>query len=346
MSKQALYRNIQAGEYLDVFLVSAVSSLLLLRFYLYLTGYPQIGGGSLHIAHMLWGGVLMLAAIILSISFIGRRVQYLTALTGGIGFGIFIDELGKFITKDNNYFFRPTIGLIYAIFIILYLLFRFLSQHTSFTSKEYQLNALLSLEEAVALDLQPSEKAAVAALLRRADAKSPLTQQLKTLLSEVDIARAGKPGFIAKQRANIDRLYARFWRSRRSSSVVQAIATVLVALFLFGIILTVYANFDSILDILRGQRSYSRTLLTGQIVSALFAAGFSLVGIIQLPRAQHKAFTNFRRAALVNIFLTEFFLFTREQFGAMPSFITNLLLLLLLNFVLYQEKRSARLGVK
>jgi len=33
----------------------------------------------------------------------------------------FIDELGKFITSDNNYFFQPTISLIYIVFIIIFL---------------------------------------------------------------------------------------------------------------------------------------------------------------------------------------------------------------------------------
>ena len=29
------------------------------RWFLDLTGYPQVGGGELHIAHMLWGGLLL-----------------------------------------------------------------------------------------------------------------------------------------------------------------------------------------------------------------------------------------------------------------------------------------------
>jgi hypothetical protein len=56
-------RDIEASDSLEIFLVSAVSAILGIRFYLYLTDYPQIGGGGLHIAHMLWGGLLMLVAM-------------------------------------------------------------------------------------------------------------------------------------------------------------------------------------------------------------------------------------------------------------------------------------------
>ena len=106
MSRISLYRNAQARDQLDIFLISAVTSLLLIRFYLSLTGYPQIGSGGLHIAHVLFGGMFMLAGISVSLSFLGLHAQRLAAFLSGIGFGAFIDELGKFITRDNNYFFR------------------------------------------------------------------------------------------------------------------------------------------------------------------------------------------------------------------------------------------------
>ena len=142
-------RRSDGGELLERFLVSGIVSVLVIRWALALTGYPKLGGGGLHIAHMLWGGLLMLTAITLSLAFLGARVQRLSALLGGVGFGVFIDELGKFLTRDNNYFFRPTVGLIYAIFIILYLLFNSLSRVTRLTRREYELNALAQLEEAV-----------------------------------------------------------------------------------------------------------------------------------------------------------------------------------------------------
>lgn len=114
-------RNLDALYYLEVFIVCAVASVLVIRLFLHLTGYPQIGNSTLHIAHMLWGGLLMLIAIIMLFSFIGKRVELWAAVLGGIGFGTFIDEVGKFVTSDNDYFFKPSISIMYIVFILIIL---------------------------------------------------------------------------------------------------------------------------------------------------------------------------------------------------------------------------------
>lgn len=124
--QEAFIRNRWLSTLLDRFLIASVASVLVIRFYLAITGYPQVGGGGLHISHMLWGGLGMLIALILSLSFPGKRTQAIVALLGGIGFGAFIDELGKFITSDNNYFFQPALPLIYIIFMLLLLSFHIL----------------------------------------------------------------------------------------------------------------------------------------------------------------------------------------------------------------------------
>ena len=118
--RRGLIRNSDAGELLELFLVAAVCAVLGIRAFLAAAGYPQIGGSGLHIAHMLWGGGFMMIALILLFSFLSRSLDRVAAVLGGVGFGAFIDELGKFITSDNNYFFAPTIGLIYVIFISIF----------------------------------------------------------------------------------------------------------------------------------------------------------------------------------------------------------------------------------
>ena len=119
-----LVRDIRAGTLLEDFLISAVSAVLVIRLSLHLAGYPQVSTEHLHFAHVLLGGLLMLAAVIIMLTFINRSARELAAILGGVGYGAFIDELGKFITADNDYFFQPAVALIYVTFVLLFLLFR------------------------------------------------------------------------------------------------------------------------------------------------------------------------------------------------------------------------------
>lgn len=339
VTQRLFIRNVRARDQLEVFLVSAVSSLLLLRFYLYLTGYPQVGGGNLHIAHMLYGGLLMLVAIVLCLTFLGARVQRLAALVGGVGFGIFIDEIGKFLTKDNNYFFRPAIGIIYAVFVVLYLVFNFLGQRQRLTSREYQLNALTQLEEAVLSDMDPTEKIRVAELLQRAAPDSPITRQLQKFLSSIDTVRPDTPNRVQRLARAIDTGYRHLWKRRSSNVAVQLFFLLEIALFLGGVGVALFNNIDNVQDFFSGHVSYGRSLVIGQLAATVVAAGFAVFGAIRLASSRIDGFELFRRATLVNLLLTEFFIFSRIQFGAMPSFIFNLALLILINFVLNQERR-------
>ena len=61
--RRFLVRNLDAWPYLEIFLVSAVVAVLGIRMFLELSGYPRLGHGRLHIAHMLWGGFLMFFSI-------------------------------------------------------------------------------------------------------------------------------------------------------------------------------------------------------------------------------------------------------------------------------------------
>ena len=114
-------RTVQAPRLLERFFVSAVVAVLLIRGWLGLTGYPQIGGDGLHIAHMLFGGFGMLIALLITLALLSQRSRHFAAIAGGAGFGAFIDQLGKFITSDNDYFYQPAIALIYVVFVLIFI---------------------------------------------------------------------------------------------------------------------------------------------------------------------------------------------------------------------------------
>ena len=186
-----------------------------------MTGYPSVGGTKYHVAHVLWGGVMMLVAFMMNFAFLGQAIQRVVAVTGGIGFGVFIDEIGKLITRDNNYFFRPAVGIIYAVFVALYLVISFLTREQTLTSEEYQLNALRQLEEAVHQDMDFYERANTRRLLEKANRRSVLTQKFTQLLDVLPVAPSHPPGLYTRCRQNIARKYKGLWRQRRSSALVR-----------------------------------------------------------------------------------------------------------------------------
>lgn len=104
---------------IDLFVIAALLTIFIVRGFLALTGYPQVGNGTLHIAHMLWGG-LALCGTTLYLAFAEKPNKKIAILIGGSGFGLFLDELGKFITRDNNYFFQPAAALIIGTLLLIW----------------------------------------------------------------------------------------------------------------------------------------------------------------------------------------------------------------------------------
>jgi hypothetical protein len=122
----AVRRN-RAESYVLTSLIAFASTVIITRAFLQLTGFPQIGNSVLHIAHALWGGLLLIMAAYLPLVFANRWALQASALLGGIGIGLFIDEVGKFITQSNDYFFPPALPLIYSFIllnVLVYLYFR------------------------------------------------------------------------------------------------------------------------------------------------------------------------------------------------------------------------------
>jgi hypothetical protein len=116
-------QHIHAADYLLVTLLSFALSVGGTRLFLDLTGYPQIRWGEYHIAHVLWGGLLLFIAALIPVIFINSGVLPLSAALTGVGIGLFIDEVGKFITTANDYHFPLAAPIVYIIFLLTAVLF-------------------------------------------------------------------------------------------------------------------------------------------------------------------------------------------------------------------------------
>ena len=104
-------------------LVAFAATVIGTRWFLAWTGFPKIGGGDLHIAHALWGGGLLFVGALLPLIWFGRRLHLAAAVLSGMGMGLFIDEVGKFITTRNDYFYPAAAPIIYSTFLLSVLLF-------------------------------------------------------------------------------------------------------------------------------------------------------------------------------------------------------------------------------
>ena len=112
-----------AERLLLIVIVSFVVAVVGTRWFLQATGYPQVGGGELHVAHMLWGGLALVIAALLGLVVSAAWVPTVMAILTGAGTGLFIDEVGKFITASNDYFYPLAAPLIYGLVLALALVF-------------------------------------------------------------------------------------------------------------------------------------------------------------------------------------------------------------------------------
>ncbi len=318
-----LMRNQEAANLLELFLVTAVFSVLGIRFFLALTGYPSLSPGDLHIAHVLLGGVLMMIALVIALAFINKSAYYMVAVLGGFGFGAFIDELGKFITGDNDYFYEPTVALIYVVFVLLYLLVETVVKKSELSDQEKLINVLELFKEVALEDLDHRERTRALQLLGDLPADDPLVRALGQLLHSTQSVPVPLPDLYTKLKYKSRLIYIRlvkkswFVKAMIAFFLLQSLSAIALGLLLL------YAKFRWDLA------------LRAIFPSITF---FDLAGLFSASRLQ--SYELFKGAVLVQIFLVQVFLFYRVQFLALLGLAGNILVLLVLQYMIRQEKAA------
>jgi hypothetical protein len=174
-----------AQYYLLITVMSFAGSVVVTRLFLGLTGYPQLGNSELHIAHVLWGGLLLFVSAILPLIFANRWAFFGSAVLNGMGVGLFIDEVGKFITRSNDYFTPFAAPIIYAFFLITVLVYVQVRRPPSQNPRAELYRAFDMLQEMLDHDLDEQERADLEARLRlvaKMDAAPDLSRLANVLL--------------------------------------------------------------------------------------------------------------------------------------------------------------------
>ena len=318
-----------AGRNLDIFFTFAVAGVLANRIFLVITGYPQLGNGTLHISHAIWGGLMMLIALIVAISSLAPGARLFVAVLGGAGFGWFVDELGKYITRDVDYFFKPTLAVIYVIFVVMYFGFRSL-RRTRDEADAAILNGIEVLRQGLLGPLEEPRRAEALTMLDAVELDDRAGTRLQGVLLELETVPAAEPRLVTRvaraMRGSIER-----WTG--SSAFAWTFAGLFVLLVANDVaIVTDEALYGA------GVHSVSEWVIT---VSVAISFALAFVGLVWMFRSRRVAYRWLEASILVSILITQVFLFHEAQIAAtIDLFITLVFWFLLRTAIAVEDERE------
>jgi hypothetical protein len=318
-------RDAEGAGHVELFLVATVVTITVTRLYLQLTGFPQIGGaGGLHVAHVLFGGVFMLAAMVMFMLFLGRSSRWIASLFAGIGFGLFIDEVGKFLTQDNNYFFKPAAAVMYLFIVLVYVVSAFLVRRRALSDRELVVNALKMMQEMAADNLDAYEAGEMRRMLATASSVEPLRDPLVGLLDSVN----REPIAIGR----INRVYV--WLRRRAVGLARLPLLQRLGVFLFQIVilLSVVRPTQELVD----DPSTFAGVWAGAawLVLAMGAAAT----VLYYREARERALQLFALALTLELLVVQFFELMDDPWLGVGRVLVNVVLLGVCHSMLYREQ--------
>ena len=330
-------RNAEAPLLLESFFIAAVVSFLATRAFLAVTGYPQLGASGIHIAHLLWGGLLMLVALLLLLAYLDRSVQHVAAVLGGLGFGMFVDEIGKYVTADGDYFFRPAIAVIYVLFVATFLVARTLIGHRLLRPNEALANALARLAGTLDRPIEPDDRARIQRLLRQADPDSELTRLLGRFIAGLpEVPDTESPA--ERLRRGLGNAYQAVMANRWSERALIVGVVGYAAVAVLGVLLLTTS-----VHVADAPETYA-VATVAEVVSTLAGAVLVGRGIFSLRGSRADAYHWFMRGLLVWILVTQVFVFYSSQLAGLGGLGLDVVAYGSFRFALAREVGDAPLG--
>ncbi len=342
-----LVRRLDADRYLFVVLLGFGGSVVLTRLYLELTGYPTVGGDTLHIAHAVWGGLLLFVGGLLPLALANRSALLVAAWATGIGAGLFVDEVGKFITTDNDYFFPAAAPVAYAVFVLaLWLYVRVRGRRDPSPASELHA-ALELLGDVVDRDLSEADRDELDRRLTAA-AHSEHERIARLAGDLLELSRSGaleggvtEPGRVRRLVTRADRWATRHLSGARLRRVTAGALVVLGVVAVADLAVVAFIGLDlldgSTTGLADAANDYARVGIEDGLGTALLLARVGLdvvVGVLllvaasQLLRGRERQGAELAQGALLlALTLVNVLLFYTDQWVASGAAVTELVVL-------------------
>jgi len=233
-------------RHLTVLVVAFVVTVTVTRIFLAATGSPRIGGATFHLAHALWGGLLLMVAVVAILSWANRWALQLGAVVAGVGIGLFIDEVGKFITTSNDYFFPLAAPIVYLAMVLLaWIAYRSRRRHV-LTDRERLYDVLDGLQDLADGRLDTDRRAEIIGHLGhlRDEWDRPELRELSArleqfLLSPVVTVLPPRPGPLERLHDRLLRAEERLAPERRFRRLISLLLVAGTVFFTIGIALAI-----------------------------------------------------------------------------------------------------------
>jgi hypothetical protein len=334
-------RNFTGPGHSEAFIVITIATILITRLFLQLTGYPQVGGGNLHIAHSLYGGALMMLALLLGWLALGGGARTLAVVLGGTGFGLMLDEVGKFVTKTNNYFYGPAAEIMYLVVVLVLVGTRLMRTIRPLSAHEYLASATAIAADGVARGLGDHRREVGLRLVERVSrggADGAAAEHVRALLLS---ARSGSDRLYTIQRWG-GRLMPACLRNPRWVVLVGWLLVLAASVSLVFHIINVrlggslYRDTSVRVDV--GGMSVTTVIL---VITSVLTLLMALPAVIALGRTEDIwPLRLLRDAALLFTLLSAMANFATEGFAALIGLAIGLLAMAMLSYHLHLRERT------
>jgi hypothetical protein len=257
---------------------------------------------------------------------------------GGVGFGLFIDEVGKFVSKDVNYFYRPAIAIIYVVLLLAYLVGRAVLTRRRLTGPRVRAIGAVAVADDQLGVLTEGRRASVLAMLDRSQPRERATLLIR-LLSQNEQGRNSHrrslEEWLALLYGKVNRLVTglvnRCWMRR----VIFSLMTLQATLSLIDLLVVLAVRYEGA-TVSEKDKNLALSIGLG-VQSALMLAGLILVAIGR----RRPGLELIRAGLFVALVYTNLMEFAVDPVGGVTDFVAVAILLTFIGAeIKVEESRS------